>query len=192
MGQIVRVSDCHSQHLHPLLSGRTERFGGGQTVRPLWGRIVTICIRLWGESLQCRMVQVGVSQCLNRGWPNHQGTDLFSELIANCIARNYAQIICILIPVSSPLCSWGHLQSVKRVNVQKKTLFILVSNFSLSFTMCIYLPVLGSSARILLDFSLLILTFLRLIYLEFKYLALIFLWLSLALNFGVDISSIII
>ncbi len=31
-GQIVRGSDCHSQHLDPLLRGRTKRFGGGRTV----------------------------------------------------------------------------------------------------------------------------------------------------------------
>ncbi len=42
MGRIVRGSDCHSQHLDPLLRGRTERFGCGRTVRPLWGRIVSI------------------------------------------------------------------------------------------------------------------------------------------------------
>jgi hypothetical protein len=76
MGRIVRGPDCHSQRLDPLLRGRTERFGGGRTVRPLWGQIVTICKRLWGESLQCRMVRVEVSQCLNGGWPNHQGTVL--------------------------------------------------------------------------------------------------------------------
>ncbi len=29
----------------------------------------------WGESLQCQMVRVGVSQCPTGGWPNHQGTD---------------------------------------------------------------------------------------------------------------------
>ncbi len=46
-------SDCHSQRLGPLLRGRTERFGGGQ--------IVSICKRLWGESLQCQMVRIGVS-----------------------------------------------------------------------------------------------------------------------------------
>jgi hypothetical protein len=28
----------------------------------------------WGESLQCRMVQVGVSQCPIGGWHIHQGT----------------------------------------------------------------------------------------------------------------------
>jgi hypothetical protein len=74
MGQIVRGSDCHSQHLDPLLRGQIEWFGCGQTVWPLWGRIVSIRKRLWGESLQCRMVQVGVSQCLIGGWRNRQGT----------------------------------------------------------------------------------------------------------------------
>jgi hypothetical protein len=59
MGQIVRGPDCHSQCLDPLLRGRTERFGCGRTVRPLWGRIVSIWKHLWGESLQCRMVRVG-------------------------------------------------------------------------------------------------------------------------------------
>ncbi len=49
MGQIVCGSDCHSQCLDPFLRGRTERFGGGRTVRTLWGRIVTLCKRLWGE-----------------------------------------------------------------------------------------------------------------------------------------------
>ncbi len=39
MGRIDRGSDCHSQHLDPLLRGRTEGFGCGRTVRPLWGRI---------------------------------------------------------------------------------------------------------------------------------------------------------
>jgi hypothetical protein len=67
MGRIVRGSNCHSQRLDSLVRGRTERFGGGQTVQPLWGRMVTICKRMWGESLQCQMLQVGVSQCLNGG-----------------------------------------------------------------------------------------------------------------------------
>jgi hypothetical protein len=49
-------------------------YTGGR--RPLWDRMVTICKRLWGESLQCRMVRVGVSQCLIGGCPNLQGTDL--------------------------------------------------------------------------------------------------------------------
>ncbi len=65
MGRIVRGSDCHSQCLDPLLRGGTKRFGGGRTVRPLWGRIVSRCKCLWGESLQCQMVRVGVSQCLH-------------------------------------------------------------------------------------------------------------------------------
>jgi hypothetical protein len=78
MGWIVLGSDCHSQQLDPLLRGRTERFGGSRTVQPLWGRIVTIC-SLWGESLQCRMVQVGVPQCLNGRWPNHQGPTYIGE-----------------------------------------------------------------------------------------------------------------
>ncbi len=43
MGRIVRGSDCHSQLLDPLLRGRTERFGGGRTVQPLWGWIVNVC-----------------------------------------------------------------------------------------------------------------------------------------------------
>jgi hypothetical protein len=59
----------------PKSKGSNERFGGGQTVRPLWGQMVTICKRLWGESLQCRMVRVKVSQCLNGGWPYHQGNE---------------------------------------------------------------------------------------------------------------------
>jgi hypothetical protein len=67
MGRIVRGSDCDSQHLDPLLRGQIEWFGGGRTVQPLWGRIVTICKCLWGESLQSRMVPVGVSQCPNGG-----------------------------------------------------------------------------------------------------------------------------
>jgi hypothetical protein len=29
----------------------------------------------WGESLQCRMVWVGVTQCPTGGWRNHQGTN---------------------------------------------------------------------------------------------------------------------
>ncbi len=74
MGQIISGSDCHSERLDPLLRGQTERFGGGRTVRPLWGQIVTICKCLWEYLLQCRMVWVGVSQCLNKGWPNYQGT----------------------------------------------------------------------------------------------------------------------
>jgi hypothetical protein len=78
MGQIDRGSDCHSQRLDPLLRGRTERFGCGRTGRPLWGRIVSIWKRLWGESLQCRMVPLGVSQCLNGGRRNCQGTGVCS------------------------------------------------------------------------------------------------------------------
>jgi hypothetical protein len=74
MGRIVCGSNCHSQRLDPFLRGRTERFRGGQTVGPLWGRIFSMCKRLWGKSLQCRIERVGVSQCLNGGWPNHQGT----------------------------------------------------------------------------------------------------------------------
>jgi hypothetical protein len=74
LGGAENGSDCHSQCLDPLLGGQTERFGGGRTVRPLWGRMVTICKCLWGKSLQCWIVWVGVSQCLNGGWPNHQGT----------------------------------------------------------------------------------------------------------------------
>jgi hypothetical protein len=42
IGRIVHGSDCRSQRLDPLLKGRTERFGCGQTARPLWGRIVSI------------------------------------------------------------------------------------------------------------------------------------------------------
>jgi hypothetical protein len=34
----------------------------------------------WGESLQCRMVRVGVSQCPTWGWRNRQGTDYYLEL----------------------------------------------------------------------------------------------------------------
>jgi hypothetical protein len=75
MGWIVCGSDCHSQRLDPLLRGRTEQFGGGLTVRPLWGQIVTIYKCLWGKFFQCRMVRVRVSQCLNGVWPNHQGTE---------------------------------------------------------------------------------------------------------------------
>jgi hypothetical protein len=74
MGQIVCGSDCYSQSLDLLVRCRTERFGGGRTVQPLWGWIVTTCKCLWGESLQCRMVRVRVSQCLHQGWPNNQGT----------------------------------------------------------------------------------------------------------------------
>jgi hypothetical protein len=58
----------------PTLSGQTERFGGGRTVQPLWGQNVTLCKHLWVETLQERMVRVGVSHCLNEGWPNHPGT----------------------------------------------------------------------------------------------------------------------
>ncbi len=76
-GEAENGSDCHSQRLYPLLRGRTERFGCGWTVRSLWGGIVSIWKCLWGESLQCRMVRVGVSQCLNGGWRNHQGTNTF-------------------------------------------------------------------------------------------------------------------
>ncbi len=31
----------------------------------------------WGESLQCRIVRVGVSQCPTGGWRNHQDTNIF-------------------------------------------------------------------------------------------------------------------
>jgi hypothetical protein len=36
----------------------------------------------WGESLQCRMVRVGVPQCQTGGWPNHHGT-LFARWAHN-------------------------------------------------------------------------------------------------------------
>jgi hypothetical protein len=32
---------------------------------------------IWGESLQCRMVRVGVSQCPTGGWRKRQGTIVF-------------------------------------------------------------------------------------------------------------------
>jgi hypothetical protein len=41
-GEAENRSDCHSQRLDPLLRGQTERIGCGRTVRPLWGRIVSI------------------------------------------------------------------------------------------------------------------------------------------------------
>jgi hypothetical protein len=41
MGRIVHGSDYHNEHLDPPLRGWTERFRGGQTVRPLWSQIVT-------------------------------------------------------------------------------------------------------------------------------------------------------
>jgi hypothetical protein len=31
----------------------------------------------WGESLQCRIVQVGVSQCPTGGWRKRQGTVIY-------------------------------------------------------------------------------------------------------------------
>jgi hypothetical protein len=74
MGRIVRGSDCHSQHLDQLLRGQTEWFGGGRTVRPLWGRIVTICKRFMGRIIT---VSDGVGQSVTvfkRRWPYHQGT----------------------------------------------------------------------------------------------------------------------
>jgi hypothetical protein len=49
MGRIVRGSDFHSQRLDPLLRGRTEQFGVVRSVRPLWGRMVTICKCLCGR-----------------------------------------------------------------------------------------------------------------------------------------------
>jgi hypothetical protein len=49
VGRIIRGSDCHSLCLDPLLRGRTEQFGGGQTVQSLWGRIVSICKCLWAN-----------------------------------------------------------------------------------------------------------------------------------------------
>jgi hypothetical protein len=70
MSLIVRGSDCHSECLDPLLRGQTDWFGGGWTVRALWGRIVTLCKCLLVKTLQCRMVWVGVSQCLKGGWTN--------------------------------------------------------------------------------------------------------------------------
>jgi hypothetical protein len=30
------------------------------------------------------MVRVGVSQCLNRGWPNHHGTGFYLANLLNC------------------------------------------------------------------------------------------------------------
>jgi hypothetical protein len=36
----------------------------------------------WGESLQCRMVRVGVSQCRTGGWRKRQGTVVL-DLLAN-------------------------------------------------------------------------------------------------------------
>ncbi len=95
MGRIAHGSDSHSQHLDPLLRGRTERFRGGWTVQLLWGRIVAICKCLWGKSLQFRMVRVGVSQCLNRSGliikaPKHIQVDtrekiLFSVHTYTCV-----------------------------------------------------------------------------------------------------------
>jgi hypothetical protein len=67
-------SDCQSQRFDPLWRGRTEWFGGGRTLWPLWGWSVTILKHFWVESLQCGIVQDEVSQCLNGGWPNCQGT----------------------------------------------------------------------------------------------------------------------
>jgi hypothetical protein len=37
-----------------------------------------------GESLQCRMVRVGVSQCLNGGWRNRQAPRPAREILLYC------------------------------------------------------------------------------------------------------------
>jgi hypothetical protein len=110
MGRIVRGSDCHSQRLDPLLRGRIERFGCGRTVRPLWGRIVSIWKRLWGESLQCRMVRVRVSQCPTGGWRNRQGTGFHAHYV-------YKDNV-------SP-CRWTLLLSIStQINVGQNLMYI--------------------------------------------------------------------
>jgi hypothetical protein len=39
----------------------------------------------WGESLQCQIVRVGVSQCPTGGWRNHRGTPLYTDsLMSHC------------------------------------------------------------------------------------------------------------
>jgi hypothetical protein len=65
--------------------------GAGQnvtvTIRPLqnhpgqkiWSQMIAEvvshgCSMTGGESLQCQMVRVGVSQCPSGGWPNHHDT----------------------------------------------------------------------------------------------------------------------
>jgi hypothetical protein len=58
----------------PTYGGRTESRVGGRSVCPLWSQIVTIWKHSWVESLQCQMARVEVSQCLIRGWTNHQST----------------------------------------------------------------------------------------------------------------------
>jgi hypothetical protein len=44
----------------------------------------------WGESFQCLMVQIEVSQCPTGGWRNHQGTE------------KHEYIIVVLNPSNSP------------------------------------------------------------------------------------------
>jgi hypothetical protein len=34
----------------------------------------------WGESLQCQIVWVGVSQCPTGGWRKHQGTEQSAQM----------------------------------------------------------------------------------------------------------------
>jgi hypothetical protein len=67
--------ECYSKSLDSLLRGRTEQFGGSQTVHSLWSKIVTKCKRFWVESLQCQMVQVRVSQCPNGGWTTDHSSE---------------------------------------------------------------------------------------------------------------------
>jgi hypothetical protein len=55
MGRIFLGSDCHSQCLDPLLRSRTDLLGVVRQFDPC-GRIISICKRLLGELLQCRMV----------------------------------------------------------------------------------------------------------------------------------------
>ncbi len=74
MGQIVRGLDCHSERLDPLLRGQTDWFGAGRIVWPLWSQILTVCKRLWVETLQYRIVRVGVLQCQNGGWTADHST----------------------------------------------------------------------------------------------------------------------
>jgi hypothetical protein len=73
MGRIIHGSDCHSQRLNPLLRGRTERFGVVGQSDPC-GVGLSQYVNVYGANHYSRMVWVGMSQCLNGGWPNHQGT----------------------------------------------------------------------------------------------------------------------
>jgi hypothetical protein len=70
----------------------------------------------WGESLQCRMVRIRVSQCPTGGWRNHQGTTVLascSDLWASPSELRVATSVIFLATCNSNTISvisiWKHL-----------------------------------------------------------------------------------